>query len=82
MVTDNSEGSEPYRLHVYRADGSQVFETAFSFQYSGFDIDEDLVLLYNDNSCLVYNMAGTEKFKGSFDFPVSKVSAGICRVLF
>ena len=76
VVTDNSEGSEPYRLHVYRADGSQVFETAFSFQYSGFDIDEDLVLLYNDNSCLVYNMAGTEKFKGSFDFPVSKVSAG------
>ena len=74
VVTDNSEGSEPYRLHVYRADGSQVFEIAFSFQYSGFDIDEDLVLLYNDNSCLVYNMAGTEKFKGSFDFPVSKVS--------
>lgn len=76
VITDNSEGADPYRLHVYRPDGSQVFETSFAFQYSGFDIDEDLVLLYNDNSCLVYNMTGTEKFKGTFDFSVSGISAG------
>ena len=76
MITDNSEGSDPYRLHVYRSDGSQVFERAFTYQYSGFDIDGDLVLLYNDNSCRVYNMAGTEKFNGTFDFSVSKISAG------
>ena len=76
VITDNSEGSDPYRLHVYRSDGSQVFERAFTYQYSGFDIDGDLVLLYNDNSCRVYNMAGTEKFNGTFDFSVSKISAG------
>ena len=48
----------------------------FSFQYTGFDIDGDLVLLYNDEACCVYNMAGTQKFSGAFDFPISKVSAG------
>ncbi len=33
-------------------------------------------MLYNDSSCVVYNMTGTEKFNGVFDFTVSKVSAG------
>jgi len=35
-----------------------------------------LILLYNDSSCKVYNMTGTEKYNGTFDFTVSKVSAG------
>ena len=68
--------ADPYCLRVYRPDGSQVFETTFSYQYTGFDIDGDLVTLYNDNSCCVYNMAGTEKFSGSFDFTVTKVLSG------
>ena len=76
VVTDNAEGENPYILRIYTADGSAVFEKAFDFQYTGFDIDGDLVLLYNDSSCRVYNMKGTEKFTGSFDFTVSKVSGG------
>ena len=76
VITDNGEGADPYCLRVYRPDGSQVFETTFSYQYTGFDIDGDLVTLYNDNSCCVYNMAGTEKFSGSFDFTVTKVLSG------
>ncbi len=76
VITDNAQGEDPYRLRIYRADGTAVFERSFHFQYSGFDIDGDLVLLYNDDSCCVFNMAGTEKFNGTFDFPISKVSAG------
>ena len=38
--------------------------------------DGDLVLLYNESACVAYNMTGTEKFNGTFDFTVSKVSAG------
>ena len=76
VVTDNAQGEDPYRLRIYQADGTPVFDRSFNFQYTGFDIDGDLVLLYNDTSCCVYNMAGTEKFNGTFDFPVSKVSEG------
>jgi hypothetical protein len=76
VITDSEDGENPYRLRIYRPDGSQVFEKTLNYQYTGFDIDESLVLLYNDSSCVAYNMAGTEKFKGSFDFTVSKVSAG------
>lgn len=76
VVTDNSQGEDPYMLHIYSADGSLVFEKSFNFQYTGFEIDNNLVLLYNDSSCKVFNMKGTDKFTGTFDFTVSKVSAG------
>ena len=76
IVTDNVEGGDPYRLKIYDREGSPVFEKTFNYQYTGFDIDGDLVLLYNDSSCKVYNMTGTEKYNGTFDFTVSKVSAG------
>ena len=76
LVTDNVEGGDPYRLKLYDKEGNQIFEKSFNYQYTGFDIDGDLVLLYNDSSCKVYNMTGTEKYNGTFDFTVSKVSAG------
>ncbi len=76
VVTDNGDGADPYSLHIYKPDGSTVFETTFSYQYTGFDIDGDLVILYNDNSCCIYNMTGTQKFTGTFDFTVNKVLSG------
>lgn len=76
VVTDNMEGENPYSLKIYKNDGTPVFNKTFNFQYTGFDIDGDLVLLYNESACVAYNMTGTEKFNGTFDFTVSKVSAG------
>lgn len=76
LITDNVEGEDPNRLRVYDREGNPVFDISFRYQYSGFDIDGGLVLLYNDSSCQVYNMTGTKKYEGAFDFTVSKVSAG------
>lgn len=76
IVTDNVEGGDSYGLKMYDKEGSLIFDRTFNYQYTGFDIDEGLVLLYNDSSCRIYNMTGTEKFNGTFEFTVSKVSAG------
>lgn len=76
VITDNAEGGDPYLLRVYDAEGNPVFQQTFNYQYTGFDIDGDYVFLYNESSCKVFNMSGTEKFNGTFDFTVSKVSAG------
>ena len=76
LVTDNMEGGDPYSLKLYDKEGAPVFSRTFNYQYTGFDIDGDMVMLYNDSSCKVFNMAGTEKFNGSFDFTVAKVSSG------
>ena len=36
--------ADPYRLRIYDREGSPVFEKPFNYQYTGFDIDGDLVL--------------------------------------
>ena len=72
----NSQGENPNRLEIYRADGSPVFSRDFQYAYTGADIDGERVILYNENSCRVYTMSGKLKFTGTFDFPVSKVRNG------
>ena len=76
VITDNVEGGDPYRIRVFGADGTLALDKTFNFQYSGVNIDGDLILLYNDSGCQVFNMRGIQKFTGSFDFTVSQVSAG------
>lgn len=76
IVTDNVDGGNPYALKIFDKQGASVFTQTFHYQYTGFDIDGGMVLLYNDSSCQVFNMTGTEKYNGTFDFTVSKVSAG------
>ena len=58
---------------IFDKEGNPVFDRTFNYQYTGFDIDGGLVLLYNDSSCKVFNMTGTEKYNGTFEFTVSKV---------
>ena len=70
---------DPHGFHplaLGRLDGAPVLDQTFNFQYSGVNIDGDLILLYNDSGCQVFNLNGVQKFTGSFDFTVSKVSAG------
>ena len=40
----------------------------FNFEYTHADFDGDLIILYNEDSCRIYNMSGTEKFDATFDF--------------
>ena len=76
VITDNTQGSDPYCMRIYGKDGREIFNRTFSDPYARFDIVKDMVLLYNEDSCHVYNMSGTQKFNGTFDFKLSKVTAG------
>ncbi|HCD42176.1 MAG TPA: hypothetical protein DEQ64_00210 [Lachnoclostridium sp.] len=76
LIVDNPEGENPYRLDVYKPNGNLVFSKAFQYQYTHADIDGDHVILYNEDSCRVYNMSGRLKFAGTFDFPISKIRNG------
>lgn len=76
LVTANSAGPEPEKLVVYRRDGTKVFETGLDYAYLSGNIDGDYVILYNDNSCKIYNMRGVEKFSGEVDFQISQITCG------
>lgn len=76
VMVENPEGESDYRLDVYSAGGKLKFSKPVSFQYKEIDIDGDMVILYNENSCEIYNMSGKCRFSGSFDFTFSAVRAG------
>ena len=76
LVTANSAGPEPEKLVVYRSDGTKEFETGVDYAYLSGNIDGDYVILYNDNSCKIYNMRGVEKFSGEVDFQISQITCG------
>ena len=75
VVWNNTDQGEQ-RLEVYRADGKHVLSKEFTYDYTHADIDGDLIFLYNDNSCRIYNMAGVEKLDAVFDFAVTKIRKG------
>ncbi len=76
LVTANSAGPEPEKLVVYRGNGTKVFETGLDYSYTSGNIDGEYVILYNDNSCKIYNMKGVEKFGGEIDFQISYITSG------
>lgn len=75
VVVDNSSGN-PNRLDIYTTDGKRKRSIDFDYNYTGVEIDGEKVILYNEESCRVYDMEGHEKFDGQFDFAVSCVRSG------
>ena len=76
IIVNNTDGENPDRMNVYNPDGTLVFSEAFHYQYTQADIDGEHVILYNEDSCRVYNMSGRLKFEVTFDFPVSRIRNG------
>lgn len=76
VIMWNNTGEGEKRLDVFRADGSPVFTKEFTYDYVHADIDGELIFLYNDNSCKVFNMSGVEKLDAVFDFAVTKIRRG------
>lgn len=76
VIVKNTTGEYMNRLDVYRKDGTFVMSREFTYEYTQADIDDDLIFLYNEDSCKVFNMEGVEKLYASFDFPVSRIRKG------
>lgn len=75
VVVENTTGASD-RLDVYSTDGKKVSSVEFDYNYTGVKIDGSRLILYNEDSCRVYNMDGNKKFEGQFDFPISCVRGG------
>ncbi|MCD8225620.1 MAG: DUF5711 family protein [Clostridiales bacterium] len=76
MILRENVGENTSRLEVYRADGTHVMTKEFDYEYDKADIDGNLIFLYNENSCKIFNMAGREKLYAEFDFPISRIRRG------
>lgn len=76
IIAANESGTEPYRMEVYRANGTLVFQKEFAFPYKHAAVSGDHVLLWNEKEFEIYNMKGTRKFHGGLDFEILRISKG------
>lgn len=76
IIVNAASGESDYRMDAYRKNGEKLFSQELDYDYLSVDIDGDHILLYNEDSCQMYNMWGTLKFQGEFDFAVTKVTNG------
>ena len=76
IVVQNNSGEFANRLEVYKKNGDFVMSRDFTYEYTDVDIDDDYIILHNEDSCRIFNMAGVEKLYATFDFTISRIRKG------
>ena len=70
LVFYNSSGDSSYILRVLNFEGEEVITIPFDFNSIGDArvlFGEELITIYNEKECLVYNIAGKQKYAGNFE---------------
>ncbi len=66
---NNTEEGQ-YRLQVYDTKGTLVLTSYFDIEYSDIIFDQNQIVIYNDDTCLIEDMNGHIKYSGKFTSPV------------
>ena len=62
-----------YKIDIYDTSGNLVLVRPFDLEYTDIIFNKDLIIIYNDTECCIYNMGGMEKFQGEFHVLVSMI---------
>ena len=70
MVFINDSGDTSYILKVMDLQGEAVVDIPFDFSSisdAGIVFTDELITIYNEKECLIYNTSGKQKYAGTFD---------------
>lgn len=70
LVFRTSESEMKYRIDVYDESGNLSLSQKFDIDYTDIILKDDIIIIYNDSRCKIYNLNGVEKFNGEFEEPV------------
>ncbi len=70
VVFPNSTDEGAYRLEVYNDKGGDVLTTYFDIDYTEIIFSGKQIIIYNDDECLIEDLSGHIKYRGSFTTPV------------
>lgn len=73
LVFEDEDGEHKFIAEVYDDKGNLVATQGFDIDYSSIALYKDLMIIYNSESCQIYNTAGLCKFDGMFDSSVVAV---------
>lgn len=66
LVFYNSGAETTYRMELYDTSGKKVRELAFDLEYKDIIFDTAGIIIYNDESCVIYDWDGRLKYQGDF----------------
>ena len=67
LVFEDEEGGNKFIAEVYDDTGNLITTIGFDMDYNNISLYKDLLVIYNSESCQIYNTSGLKKFDGSFN---------------
>lgn len=71
LVYIDTTGAALYRLDLYDKKGNLVLSQNIDIDYQNILIQKKSVVVYNNTECVMYNLSGREKYRGTFGKSVS-----------
>lgn len=59
-----NEGESGYEVRLYNTNGKRVLSTNIDGEYSNVTMAENQIVLYDNNTCCIVNMAGIKRYEG------------------
>lgn len=66
LVFRSEDSAHLYRMDVYDASAKEIGKFYLDMEYSDIFFGKDNFVAYNETECLIMNMGGVEKFRGTF----------------
>ena len=73
MVLATDDYEEPYLVKVYDNKGKEKLSKKINFQYTGIELSENLIVLYNNTDIQLLSLSGLERYSGEIKEGVSQV---------
>ena len=70
LVFPNGTSDGAYRLKLYSDRGNAELDVVFDLEYSDILFNNDQIIIYNEDECLIMDMNGRIKYRGEFQVPV------------
>ena len=71
LVYIDTTGAALYRIDVYDKKGNITLSQNIDIDYQNILIQKNSIVVYNNTECVMYNMSGREKYRGTFGKSVS-----------
>lgn len=71
LIYIDTTGAALYRLDLYDKKGNIVLNKNIDIDYQNVLIQKNSIVIYNNTECVMYNLSGKEKYRGTFGKSVS-----------
>lgn len=73
LVFKNADSEEKYRIEIYDQNGHKKDTIYYAEEFQELFFDNDRIVIYNSNKCLIHKIGGIDKFKGEFNRAVLNI---------